>query len=310
MATKRKSSQNTAKAQLKKLKERQRALDKKFREREQQLKKQRAAAKKKFRSDVAKLKKRSLVSKKIDARRVNPTRALKRAIKTFDDVITGTARVFKIGAKKAAEYARMGYRVKRGRVALPKASGGYVPSRGRDRGLIKETRQVGEGPRVTKTIVPTNIHNIDDWLQAQRERPSLREGESYGIRFFGWNLGQSFHDIDDLIDWFEHYHSIEDTRRSKDQTEVIANIEIVKIGSKQQIAWSKKIAKQRALVKEAKRATYNKARKENRKPQKLNEHQKAKKRAYDREYARRTYDTFKNTIKKRAWRKKQTEKKK
>jgi len=294
MPIKRKSISSPVAEQLKKLKARQSDIDKQY-------KKQQAAHLKAFRSQVAALKRKGIVGKNIDARSANPTKALKATIRTFSDVIDRTARVFKIGGKKAKQYAAMGYRVKRGRVALPKADGGYVPTRGRDAGLIKETRQVGEGPKVTKTVLPVTASSLDEFLETLQSKPPLKDGESYGIRFFGWNLGRSFSDIEDLIEFLERYESVEKAKSASDQTEVIQNIEIVKIGSKQQLAWNKQFNKQRALVKQAKRDTYNKSRKY--KKRELNDFAKAKKREYDRAYAARTYDTFANTMKRRKQRK-------
>lgn len=291
MANKRKSSPKSVSHQLKKLKSKTRTIDKEF-------KKQQSDYKKQFRKKVSALKKSGLISKKVDARRANPTKALTNAIKTFGDVIDKTARVFKVSADKAKQYAKMGYRVKRGRVALPKDDGGYVPTRGRDKGLIKETKQVGEGPRITRTVFPSTASNLHDFLAELEDNPkyqNLKDGESFGIRFFGWNLSESFTDLEDLLEFFERYQAIETAiSRAKDKTEVINNIEIVKIGSKQQISWAKQINKQRATVKAAKDLE-----RKQRKPRKLNEHQLAKKRERAREYARRTYDTFENTMKRR-----------
>ncbi|MBV8060341.1 MAG: hypothetical protein JO253_02300, partial [Alphaproteobacteria bacterium] len=70
---------------------------------------------KKFRHDISQLKRKGLVSKQIDARKAVPTRALKAALKQFDDVLTKEARVYKLPKQFVTGYKEAGYRVKGGR---------------------------------------------------------------------------------------------------------------------------------------------------------------------------------------------------
>lgn len=194
-----------------------------------------AEQRKKFRHDISQLKKKGLVSKKIDARKAVPTRALKAALKQFDDVLSHEARVFKLPKQFIPGYKNAGYRVKGGRVVL--RQGEYVVPSGKEKGIIKSVAQKGHGPTITVRSFPYAPHTLDEFIELVASDPDrfhLQHNEQWGFRFFGWNSRKYFANFEEMIETIHAYNNIEAAYDNPDaMSELVANFEIVRIDPSQ-----------------------------------------------------------------------------
>ena len=265
-----------------------------------------AEQRKKFRHDIAQLKRKGLVSKQVDARRAVPTRALKAALKQFDDVLTKEARVFKLPTQFVEGYKNAGYRVKNKRVVL--REGEYVVPSGKEKGVIKSVAQKGHGPTITIRSFPYAPHTIDEFIElvnSDPERFHLENNEQWGFRFFGYNSRKYFDNFQEMIETIHAYNSIEAAYDNPDHmSELVANFEIVRIDPSQpwySLNEGRKRAERRKRVtveKLPKKKKYKPRAEMNPVSAQLERERKAK-------YQREHYDTKKNTERARKRREKE-----
>ena len=181
-----------------------------------------------FRHDVAQLKKKGLLDKAYDARKVNPTRYLKTQLKRFADVLAGEAQPVKVSKEKAKKFAQQGYKVKAGRVVVPKAKNEKVYA-SKEGFRVKTTTESGS---ITRIDTGLHLSNLQEWERQLRSTNfRLKENERIAFQLYGNNSYQSFIDIDHLLMRLQHYATYENVEASNDpdkQEQFITNVVIFK----------------------------------------------------------------------------------
>jgi hypothetical protein len=192
------------------------------------------------RHDVAVLKRKGLIDASIDARSVQPTPAILRAIKKFRQVITGNAAVLpraKLGGVSAADLKNKKYqttgRGANAKVIVPKFRDEKVVPK---RGLIEFVSPEG----IRRVELPaykdgTDIRKYFGRLETAKKIEPLEKGESYAARFFNGRT-RTYRSLPDLIKKIKTYTAVRKASGRKDQLELIRNFEIVKV--RDRAAWS------------------------------------------------------------------------
>lgn len=273
---------------------------------------------KEFRRQIGKLKRKGLVPKSVPTRHALPTRDLKALVRNFDDVLKGTARVFKVPLQVARDWKdapQALVRVVRDKLVVPKTH--YVTRTGKKRRTkkgkarkeappnvtVKSIAMRGPGYRITAQALPVPVTSYETFraavIAAYGDKP-MPPGKAWAFRFYGWNSYRTFPDLDSLFDYWEHYETSEDAtpkqeiserkRWREHEQENISNLEIVTIergarwGEENALRKRKEAAKRRKNIREK------------------NPLQVERIRARDRERKRANYDTAENTRRKRAQR--------
>jgi hypothetical protein len=181
-----------------------------------------------FRHDVAQLKKKGLLDKAYDARKVKPTRYLKTQLKRFADVLSGEAQPVKVSKEKAAKYAAQGYKVKAGRVVVPKAKNEKVYA-AKEGFRIKTTTKTGS---ITRIDTGLHLSNLQEWEKALRSTDfKLKKDERIAFQLYGNNSYQTFIDVEHLLMRLQNYATYEQVEASNDpdkQEQFITNVVIFK----------------------------------------------------------------------------------
>lgn len=194
---------------------------------------------KKFRNEISRLKKKGLISKKYDARKVNPTKYLKKQIKEFAKVLSGQAKAVKVSKETKAAYKQAGYKTKGQKVVVEIAEGETVTvSHGRI--IRKRIEAAGSFEHVE---IPIRYVNLRQFLEDLREKGDAlkNDNELFAFRFYDNHSWATFHDIESLIEYIETYETVADALRKDRKAmgrEVYRNLEIVRVNRKYSKKWT------------------------------------------------------------------------
>lgn len=182
-----------------------------------------------FRHDVALLKRKGLISKKYDARSVEPSKYLKQKIREFGAVLQGEAAPARVSKEKARYYKEQGYKVTNGRVIVPVGPGEKVYGTHGD----FRVKIVGKGGSITRIDLGLSRNNIHRWRdQLLAAKIKLKPDERLTFQLFGNNSHISFRTTEQMLMYLEHYGAFEDAESSLDpdkQEQFITNVVIFKI---------------------------------------------------------------------------------
>ena len=145
-----------------------------------------------FRSDVAKLKAKGLVSKRVDARKQQPTRYMQGQVKKFSDVLSGKATVIHTPKRAQAKEFAEKFRTKGKAVVVPTRKGEKL-TYSKKYGDISASQKVG-GKTVHRYIAPKGA-----------TKRKLTGNLIYTIPV--GNTRQSFDTWDDLVLFMEPYEA-------------------------------------------------------------------------------------------------------
>lgn len=194
---------------------------------------------KKFRNEISRLKKKGLISKKYDARKVNPTKYLKKQIKEFAKVLSGQAKAVKASKETRQAYKEAGYKTKGQKIIVEVAEGEIVTvSHGRI--IRKRIEATGSFEHVE---IPIKYQNLRQFLEDLREKGDTlkNDNELFAFRFFDNHSWATFASIQDLIDYLERYETVDEALR-KDRKmagrEVYRNLELVRVNRKYKSKWT------------------------------------------------------------------------
>lgn len=270
---------------------------------------------KEFRHQVALLKKNGLIDrKKYDARKVinsgNSGKYLKSQIKKFSDVIKGEAKPVKVSKEKQKYYKERGYKIKSGKVIVPKKSNENIYGTHGD--FVRVTKH--PSGKITVIDLGMKTSSITKWKeQLRKKKLKLSGDERLAFSFSGNNSYMTFRTIDQLLDYLDNYEDIteqESDNPSERQQKIIESIAIFRV--ERRAAWERtpfhgterhEMQKERNRIRRErwfshmsdaeynrymdKRAEYEKQRREKIKQQKPADYEMQKEKA--RERARKSY---------------------
>lgn len=225
---------------------------------------------KQFRSAIARLKKAGLVHPGIDARKVEPSRSLNSAIKKFQSVLRGNATVLPLKKNSSravnltqAEAVKRNFQVAapiglKRKIIVPHFPSEKVEVKG---GSIQFSSAEGirrlELPSVRTDTVR---HFISDLKRSKVRLPDRRKGEVFAARFFTGRT-QTYTSLHDLLDQLNVYDSVVAAHGRKQTAEVIRNIEILTIPKADKETWEHERQKDKAVIRERKKAARRAGRK-------------------------------------------------
>lgn len=272
-----------------------------------------------FRRQIAKLKRKGIVPTTVSSRRALPTRNLKKLVANFNDVVQGTARVFKVPLEVARNWKdapQALVRVVRDKLIVPKTH--YVTRTGKKRKtkkgkarkeappnvVVKNVAQRGRNYRITAQALPIPVTSYEGFREAVLATygdKKLPPGKVWAFRFYGWNSYRTFGSLDDLFEFWERYETTEgatpkqeinERKRWRDhEQDNISNLEIVTI--ERGARWGEENSLRKRREAKARRKTFRE----------LNPLQVERIRERDRLRKRASYDTAANTRRKRKQRK-------
>lgn len=185
-----------------------------------------------FRSEIAKLKRKGLVSKKYDARKVTPTKYLKKQIKEFAAVLRGEATAVTIKKKETRKaYQETGYQTKGKKVIIPLAKNEKITV---THGKVVRTQKMPMGT-YQHIDIPIKYVNLRQYLEDLRRSDfKLSKDEQFAFRFFGGESISTFANIEVLINKLMRYETIEDglDASRKEQKNIYQNLEIFRVNKK------------------------------------------------------------------------------
>lgn len=148
----------------------------------------------KFRHDVARLKAKGLTSKRVDARKQKPTRHMLKKVSSFQDVLSGKAKVVSVPKRAIAKEYGEKFRTVGKHVVIPVKEGENVAYSKRS-GEITATRRV-DGKRIKRRLSSKG---------GTRTEAPISGNVIYTIPLGGTR--QSFDTWDDLVLFMEPYEA-------------------------------------------------------------------------------------------------------
>lgn len=179
---------------------------------------------KEFRHNVSLLKKKGLIKKdKYDARSIKNEgqvgKYLRSVMRQFGDVLKGEAVPVKANKQQIKQYKEKGYKVKNGRVIVPKKQNEKVLI---TKSGIKHTITTASG-KISRLNLNFDPKNILSWRKELR-KIKLKPNERIALQFNGENFYQTYSSIEQLIERFEIYEDDPDK-----MADVITSIAIFKV---------------------------------------------------------------------------------
>jgi hypothetical protein len=147
-----------------------------------------------FRSNVAKLKRAGLLNKSVDARKAQPTKALKTAVAKFVPVIENKEKTFKVTKAQAADLKAQGYTVKNNRVVLANTLK-----------FNKRINQVQSATELKGAYFTAKKGTIDEAVHDAFEKA---KGKSVAFSVYGANSYKAFSTPEALIRDLTVYHDV------------------------------------------------------------------------------------------------------
>lgn len=218
-----------------------------------------------FRHQVAVLKKKQVLSKKYDARSVTPSKYLRSQIASLADILTGKATAAKVSKEDLKNYKNADYKIKNGRVIVPKQPGEKITV---SHGKIYQTKALSNGEiQIIKFPIP--FENLEQYLNSIKNGnydKLKNETDRWAFQFYGRNSLTTFSNIEDMINQLSNYGSVKDAIGSKpsQQNDVYRNLAIVRIKARKD--WKRTepskerkqyTAQDNARRREKRRAKYN-----------------------------------------------------
>lgn len=182
-----------------------------------------------FRKSISTLKKQGLVSKKVDARKVQPTKHYRKLVSEFRGVIEGRARAIPIPKGKTNVLKELDYHVTRKRLIVDNFPGQRII---KDKDSVTGFRVLYpdriehlqlSGPKGAH--IETYLNKIEKLANKLKHRGRVQ----YGFKFFGNNSRQSFSSIAQLKQYLIAYSSVQSAEGSRKRAliqEQIQNLEI------------------------------------------------------------------------------------
>lgn len=158
-----------------------------------------------FRSDIAKLKRLGIVSKRTDARKVEPSRYRRGQISKFFDVLVGTKTVVKAPKTVRRKYADKGlYEERGGFLVIPRE---HEKQRQKIRkGLVEITKPLANG-EIQEIVLAYNSADILALANAIESDPTLADVldgvDQYAFSLFGHNSHIGFPNKAELVDYIK-----------------------------------------------------------------------------------------------------------
>lgn len=172
--------------------------------------------------------KRAGVVPKLDARSIKATPTVLRQIRKFQSVLKGESGALRVkNPNLLKELRESGYQVVR---AKGQTAHVLVPKAPTEKTRISGGKVVVESPAIktTRQNIPKS-QSLLAWLEENRNR-TLKRGEVLAFKFFGAGSYATYENFNLAIDDLLTYQSVEqaiESRRAKDQNEVIQNIEFI-----------------------------------------------------------------------------------
>jgi hypothetical protein len=190
------------------------------------------ATSKDFKHAISVLKKQGLVSDKIDARKAVASqkdrgKRLDTLVKKYDDIVSGKIQAVKVPAKDLRTLRSQGFETASGRVLVPKTKTEVAK-------FVKGEIQIEAVSGQQRVILPVEYHNLPQYLRELRKNSKLidrmkRNNEYFGIRYRGGQRANFYGSIELLVDALEQYSFIEKLPKASVQSEIFANLEIMRI---------------------------------------------------------------------------------
>ena len=194
-----------------------------------------------FRHKVAIAKRKGAIRKSVDARSIKPTKHYLATIAKLEKLGTFEGRASfiktnKIPAQELIKLGEVGYTEKFNKRLV--VTHGPTERANVSKGHVTITRKYTGGMHIRKVVLPVKFTNLRKWLDevSALEDYGLTGNERFAFRYWGNNSYQTFDSLDKMVDYLNHYGSINsaiDNGGVQEQHELYQHLVIYKVDQPQ-----------------------------------------------------------------------------
>lgn len=216
---------------------------------------------KSLRAAFSKLKKLGLISssKKVSSIKKGDKTATS-AVKRFSDVVSGKAKVHKVGKDAAKDFKETGYVVVGDKIILPVERGVKIHTKD---GKIFRAKKMKSG-EVRTVSLPVPYRNLRQFLENAKTDHSLEAllppGSRWAFRMYGHNSFATYSHLDLMIEDLDRYESVGQAINEKDakhMREIYKNLEIVQVNKVKN--WKPSVDKEKRKTRKKRTTPYGRA---------------------------------------------------